>query len=109
MAGRSPKTCPAADLNRDEAKVLALAIDPAPDRTYCTTWDFTDKQGNFRRVGFVARTAMETVEDGTEHLIARAMNLVGRARRGRSCPPTTWPSGSSTACPSPGCTGRSST
>ena len=59
-AGRSPRTCPAASLNRDEAKVLSLAIDAAPDRTYCTTWDFTDKQGSFRRVGFVARTAMET-------------------------------------------------
>ena len=32
--------------------------------------------GDFRRVGLCARTAMETVEDGTEHLIARAMNLV---------------------------------
>ena len=68
---------PSRDLNRDEARVLALAIDPAPDRTYCTSWDFTDKQGNFRRVGFVARTAMETADDGTEHLIARAMNLEG--------------------------------
>lgn len=68
---------PSRDLNRDEARVLALAIDPAPDLAYCTSWDFTDKQGNFRRVGFVARTAMEIAEDGTEHLVARAMNLEG--------------------------------
>lgn len=67
---------PARDFNSDEAKVLALTIDAAPGRTYCTTWEFTDKQGAYRRVGFVARTAMETVEDGGEHLICRAMNLV---------------------------------
>ena len=76
---------PSRDLNRDEAKVLALAIDPAPDRTYCTTWSYTDKQGNVRRVGFVARTAMETAEDGTEHLIGRAMNLCGEVDE--SAPP----------------------
>lgn len=68
---------PSRNLNRDEAKVLALAIDAAPGRTYCTTWDYTDQQGNYRRVGFVARTAMEADEDGTEHLIGRAMNLAG--------------------------------
>ncbi|HMZ12601.1 MAG TPA: DUF5628 domain-containing protein [Mycobacterium sp.] len=68
---------PSRVLNRDEATVLALAIDAAPDRTYCTTWEYTDDQGVLRRVGFVARTAMETVEDGTEHIIARAMNLQG--------------------------------
>jgi hypothetical protein len=67
---------PSRSLNRDEAKVLALAIDAAPGRTYCSSWEFTDKQGNFRRVGFTARTAMETMDDGSEHLIARAMNLV---------------------------------
>ena len=67
---------PSRSLNHDEAKVLAQAIDAAPDRTYCASWDFTDKQGGFRRVGFVVRTAMETMVDGSEHLIARAMNLV---------------------------------
>lgn len=68
---------PSRDFNKDEARVLALAIDAAPGRTYCTSWDFNDKLGGFRRVGFVARTAMEPAEDGTDHLIARAMNLVG--------------------------------
>ncbi len=71
---------PSGSLNRDEAKVLALTIDAAPDRTYCSSWEFTDKQGSFRKVGFTARTAMETMEDGTEHLIARAMNLVEEVR-----------------------------
>jgi hypothetical protein len=67
---------PNRSLNPDEAKTLSWSIDAAPGRTYSTTWDFTDKQGTFRRVGWCARTMMETVEDGTEHLIARAMNLV---------------------------------
>jgi hypothetical protein len=77
---------PSRSLNRDEAKVLALAIDAAPDRTYCSSWEFTDKQGNFRRVGFTARTAMETMADGTEHLIARAMNLVEEVREAKDPP-----------------------
>lgn len=66
---------PARSFNRDEAKVLALMIDAAPGRTYCTTWNFTDQQGDPIRAGFVARTALEVAEDGTEHVVARAMNL----------------------------------
>ncbi len=76
---------PSRSLNPDEAKVLAMAVDAAPDRTYCSSWDFTDKQGCFRRVGFVARTLMESMEDGTEHLVVRAMNLVEEV--GESTPP----------------------
>lgn len=71
---------PSRSLNPDEAKVLALTVDAAPDRTYCSSWDFTDKQGQFRRVGFVARTLMETAGDGSQHLVARAMNLVEEVR-----------------------------
>lgn len=68
---------PARDFNSDEAKVLALMIEAAPPgQTYCNTWEFTDKQGTYRRVGLVARTAMEEVENGEQHLISRAMNLV---------------------------------
>ena len=67
---------PNRSLNPDEAKTLSWSIDTAPGRTYSTTWDFTDKQGTFRRVGWCARTITETAEDGSEHLIARAMNLV---------------------------------
>ncbi len=68
---------PSRDLHKNEARVLAMAVDTAPGRTYCSSWDFNDKLGGFRRVGFVVRTAMEPAADGTEHLIARAMNLVG--------------------------------
>ena len=77
---------PSRSLNPDEAKVLALTVDAAPDRTYCSSWDFTDKQGRFRRVGFVARTLMETQEDGSEHLVARAMNLVEDVRESTQAP-----------------------
>lgn len=68
---------PTRSLNFDEAKVLALAINAEPGQTYCDTWDYTDKQGRLRQVGFVARSALETVEDGSEHLIGRAMNIEG--------------------------------
>lgn len=67
---------PSRSLNPDEAKELTWEIDQAPDRTYCATWDFHDKQGVFRKVGWCARTLMESAEDGREHLVARAMNLV---------------------------------
>lgn len=77
LTGRSfAEDIPSRSLNQDEAKALSLAIDVAPDRTFATTWGFTDKQGRFRRVGWCARSMMETVEDGEQHLIARAMNLV---------------------------------
>lgn len=67
---------PSRSLNKDESKALSWVIDVAPDRTYCTTWDFADKLGSFRRVGWCARTLMEPNEDGTEHLVGRAMNMV---------------------------------
>ncbi len=67
---------PSRSLNRDESKALSWTIDVAPDRTYCATWDFPDKLGGFRRVGWCARTLMERGEDGADHLIGRAMNLV---------------------------------
>lgn len=67
---------PSRAFNHDEAKMLSWTIDAAPGRTFSATWDFPDKQGTFRRVGWCARTLMEPAEDGTEHLIARAMNIV---------------------------------
>lgn len=67
---------PSRSLNPGEAHTLAWAIDLAPGRTYATTWGFTDRQGMFRRVGWCSRTLMETGEDGSEHLIARSMNIV---------------------------------
>jgi hypothetical protein len=77
LTGRSfVEDIPSRSLNRDESKALTWSIDVAPDRTYCATWDFADKIGGFRRVGWCARTLLETHDDGTDHLVARAMNLV---------------------------------
>lgn len=77
MTGRAfVEDIPSRSLNRDESKALSWVIDVAPDRTYCATWDFADKLGGFRRVGWCARTLMEPSDDGGEHLIGRAMNLV---------------------------------
>lgn len=67
---------PSGSVNPGEAKTLAGTIDFAPGRTYATTWGFTDKQGKFRRVGWCSRTMLEQAEDGSEHLIARSMNIV---------------------------------
>lgn len=71
---------PSSAANQDEAKVLALAIAPEPGGTYCATWDGPDKLGFYRRTGFVSRIMVETMDDGTEHLVARAMNLVVEVR-----------------------------
>lgn len=77
VTGRSfAEDIPSRSLNQDEAKALSWMIDAAPDRTYSASWGFTDKQGRFRQVGWCARTAMEPADDGSDHLIARAMNLV---------------------------------
>ena len=77
LTGRAfAEDIPSRNLNPDEFKALSWTIDAAPDRTYCSSWDFTDKLGGFRRVGWCARTLMEKNEDGTDHLMARAMNLV---------------------------------
>ena len=57
----------------------------------------------------MARTAIEEAEDGTDHLIARAMNLRCELDEAGRASPTIWRNGSSTASRSPGCTARSST
>lgn len=67
---------PSRSMNPDEATALSMTIDAAPGRTYCTAWEFVDKQGGFRKVAWVARSAMEAAEDGTEHLIVRSVNWV---------------------------------
>ena len=67
---------PSRSVNRDESKALSWAIDAAPGRTLCTTWDFADKIGGFRRVGWCARTLIETDDNGSDHLVGRAMNMV---------------------------------
>jgi len=65
---------PSRELNQNEIKVLAMAVKAQPGQTFCSTWDFTDWKGNPVRIGFVARTAVESGPDGRDHLIARAMN-----------------------------------
>ncbi|MCW2690291.1 MAG: hypothetical protein JWR37_5181 [Mycobacterium sp.] len=65
---------PTRDLNPSETRVLSLAIRSKAGETFCSTWDVTDHQGNLITVGFVARANMETFDDGSERLIARAMN-----------------------------------
>lgn len=65
---------PTRDLNPSETKVLTMAIKCRPDETICSTWDVTDPKGNLVTVGFVARANLETVDDGSERLIGRAMN-----------------------------------
>lgn len=64
---------PSRDLNPNECKVLALAVNAEPGQTLCATWDRTDWQGNPIRVSFVVRNALEPAPDGHEHLIARGM------------------------------------
>lgn len=67
---------PSLEYNRDEVGVLAMAVEPELGRTYCTTWEFTDAGGKFRRMGVAGRIVAETMEDGSEHLIGRGLNLV---------------------------------
>lgn len=81
LTGRAfAEDIPSRSLNRDESKALSWSIDIVPGRTYCATWDFTDKQGRFRRVGWCARIRIEADEDGTDHVVSRAMNLVEEVR-----------------------------
>jgi triple sensor domain protein len=65
---------PVGHINRDEAQVLALSMSCKPGDTFCSTWDATSHAGERIRVSFVARSALERHADGTEHLVARAMN-----------------------------------
>jgi triple sensor domain protein len=65
---------PSRELNPNEAKVLAMAVNAKPGQTLCSTWDLTDWQGNPIRIGFVVRTATEPGPDSREHLVARSMN-----------------------------------
>ncbi|ORV46598.1 hypothetical protein AWC02_10640 [Mycolicibacter engbaekii] len=64
---------PTREFSPNENKVLALAIRAEPGQTICSSWDVTDFHGDSIRVGFVVRTAHETV-GGREHLVTRGMN-----------------------------------
>lgn len=65
---------PSRELNPNETKVLAMAVKAEPNQTLCSTWDLTDWQGNPIRIGFVARTGLESGPEGRDHLVARAIN-----------------------------------
>ncbi|CAN5513440.1 DUF5628 domain-containing protein [soil metagenome] len=65
---------PTRDLNPSETKVLSMAVRSTPGATFCNTWDVTDRAGSLITVAFVARAAFEKAEDGSQHLLARAMN-----------------------------------
>ncbi len=65
---------PVGHINRDETQVLALSMSCKPGDTFGSTWDATSHSGERIRVSFVARGRVERQADGTEHLIARAMN-----------------------------------
>jgi hypothetical protein len=65
---------PSRELNPNETKVLAMAVNAKPDQTVCGTWDLTDWQGHPIRIGFVARIGLEPGSDGRDHLVARAIN-----------------------------------
>ena len=69
---------PAREFSPNENKVLALAIRAEPGQTICSSWDVTDFNGETIRVGFVVRTARESVPGGREHLVARGMNWRGQ-------------------------------
>lgn len=65
---------PMGDINVDEPELLALAVNTKPGNTFCSTWDLTAYDATPIRVSFVARSVLEPNVDGTDHLIARAMN-----------------------------------
>jgi hypothetical protein len=65
---------PMKDLNPNEATVLSMVMNPEPGMTFCSDWDVTDYKGDHVTVGWVARVLLETEDDGSEQLIARAMN-----------------------------------
>jgi hypothetical protein len=84
-SGRNPDTeatdgrafaedLPMRDLNPSEATVLAMLMRPEPGMTFCNSWDVTDYRGEHVCVGWVARTRVESEDDGRELLICRAMN-----------------------------------
>lgn len=61
-------------LNPNETTVLARAIRCVPGVTDGNTWDFTDSEGRPVTSSYTSRNVIETAADGTEHVIARAMN-----------------------------------
>jgi hypothetical protein len=96
-SGRDPSTeathgrtftddLPMRALTANEARVLAMTIKAEPGLKMSSTWTVTDHQGETISVGFVARANTETQDDGSEHLICRAMNWRAEPE-GPSLPP----------------------
>ena len=73
---RLAEVFPAQEFNPDSAQVLSTMVKPEVGRTYSTTWEFTDAQGKFRRLGVVGRNVLEMTDDGTEHLFGRGVDFV---------------------------------
>lgn len=65
---------PIGDIQPDESRVLSLAMKYKPGETICATWQITTHSGEIAKVSVTARAALESFQDGTQHLIARAMN-----------------------------------
>ncbi|MCW2650248.1 MAG: hypothetical protein QOE41_3154 [Mycobacterium sp.] len=68
---------PRKELVANETKVLSLTIHCDPGDKICSMWDVSDQNGDLISVGWVARANLETMPDGGEHLISRAMNWRG--------------------------------
>lgn len=63
------------DIHPEEGAALALAVSCRAGQTYCGTWDIAARtDGELIRVGFVSRALSEPRNDGTDHLVIRAMN-----------------------------------
>jgi len=77
---------PRKELMPNETKVLSLTISCNPGDRICSMWDVTDQHGNLVSVGFVARAGLQTMPDGNQHLISRAMNWRGE-RQGAAVAP----------------------
>jgi hypothetical protein len=77
---------PRKELVPNETKVLSLTIRADPGDRICSMWDVTDQEGKLISVGWVARANLETMPDGSQHLIGRAMNWRGE-RQGPSMAP----------------------
>lgn len=57
-----------------EVTVLPPSIKPELGKGFCGVWDIRDHDGKPITVGFVARAQLEDDEDGTDHVVCRAMN-----------------------------------
>lgn len=62
------------DANHDESQALAFAVNCKPGQTFCSTWNVKTRNGETVCVSFASHAALEAGSDGTDHLIARALN-----------------------------------